>query len=455
MLLLGLDIGTTSICGGLLDTGSGSFVNTVTLPNDAAVPAAHEWQREQDAERILEIVADIPARLGADPGEIASIGVTGQMHGIVYVDENGQPLSHLRTWQDGRGSLPYRDGLSYAAYMSRVTGHKAATGYGSVTLFYDTVNHLVPENAAGICTIHDLAAAALTHTRPVTHATDAASMGLYDASRHCFDMQAIERLGLPSALFPTVVGDGYICGRCAGIPVASAIGDNQASVLGALADPADSLLVNVGTGSQISCVVPAYTDDPRVDCRPFFDGQYLIAGSSLCGGRAYAILKNFFADVVGNVIGNADADIYAAMARAVGTDRRKSPLEVDTAFSGTRADPDKRGCIASVGVDNFTMKNLCAGVMDGIVNELYTMYRDIVPLLGGERTRLVGSGNGIRLNPSLCARFERDFGMNMSILVHTEEAAFGAALYGAVCAGVFDSVRDARKLIHYRRDGEQ
>ena len=41
--------------------------------------------------------------------DIAVIGITGQMHGIVYTDCNGMAISPLYTWQDGRGNLPYGD----------------------------------------------------------------------------------------------------------------------------------------------------------------------------------------------------------------------------------------------------------------------------------------------------------------------------------------------------------
>ena len=44
------------------------------------------------------------------------------MHGIVYIDGHGNALSPLITWQDGRGDLSYRDGLTYAEHLSKASG---------------------------------------------------------------------------------------------------------------------------------------------------------------------------------------------------------------------------------------------------------------------------------------------------------------------------------------------
>ena len=71
-------------------------------------------------------------------------------------------MSPLTIWQDGRGDQVYKDGKTYAACLSELTGYPVATGYGAVTHFYNTVNGLVPSDAVTFCTIHDLAVMALT-----------------------------------------------------------------------------------------------------------------------------------------------------------------------------------------------------------------------------------------------------------------------------------------------------
>ena len=74
------------------------------------------------------------------------------------------------------------------------------------------------------------------------------------------------------------------------IPVTVAIGDNQASFLGAAGSENNTLLVNMGTGGQISVLTDQYFETEGIEARPFLGGKYLLVGASLCGGKAYALL---------------------------------------------------------------------------------------------------------------------------------------------------------------------
>ena len=83
---------------------------------------------------------------------------------------------------------------------------------------------------------------------------------------------AIATLGLDVSMFPAVA-DGFVSAGCYhDIPVSVAIGDNQASVIGSVADLEHSLLVNVGTGSLISATTDRPPNDSSLDCRPLTSG---------------------------------------------------------------------------------------------------------------------------------------------------------------------------------------
>lgn len=172
--------------------------------------------------------------------DAAAIGLSGQMHGILYLDSAGTPVSPLYTWQDGRGDLPYDKDHNWASHLSQITGHSLATGYGLVTHYYNLQHHLVPDDASVLCTIHDYLAMKLAgRTSPVMEATTAASLGLYDVHRRCFDFDALKKAGIDPAILPApatvpCLGTGEL-----GIPVYAALGDNQASFLGAAIYAAD------------------------------------------------------------------------------------------------------------------------------------------------------------------------------------------------------------------------
>ena len=56
----------------------------------------------------------------------------------------------------------------------------------------------------------------------------------------------------------------------------------------------NKILVNFGTGSQISAIIKEYDEISDCEVRPYFDNKYLLVGSALCGGKAYAVLEKFF-----------------------------------------------------------------------------------------------------------------------------------------------------------------
>ena len=107
MKAIGLDIGTTTVCGVLVDAKTGELLDAKTLTNDSVIESVHTYERTQDGRINCEL--NILEEYLSEQEDIVSIGVTGQMHGIVYVDENGVAVSPLYTWQDGRGDLVCAD----------------------------------------------------------------------------------------------------------------------------------------------------------------------------------------------------------------------------------------------------------------------------------------------------------------------------------------------------------
>lgn len=451
MYAIGLDIGTTSVCGIFHDAESGEIVRSLTLPNDCFVSTGKEWAKEQDPKALIGKLKGILDELLSENKKVISIGLTGQMHGIVYLDSKGNPISTLRIWQDGRGNLPYKDNRTYASYMTEKTGYSLASGYGTVTWFYDMLNGQLPDGTVTFSTIHGLAAMMLaSKSKPLLHSSDAASLGLFDISRGSFDTTATEKLGLDSRMLPDICGNCAVMGEYKGIPVSVAIGDNQASFIGSVSDVEHSLLVNVGTGSQISCFAKEISESSIYDCRPLLDRRYILAGSSLCGGRAYAMLESLFRQIAEEVSGNSIKSAYPAMDRIMSdADACDEPLSVSTLFAGTRSAPNKRGSVENIGIDNLDMKHLCDGFMCGMADELYGLYCEMKPHINSEKHCMIGSGNGIRNNIPLKRRFERIFGLPMLIPRHSEEAAFGASLYALTAAGAFPDIYHAQRLIKY------
>ena len=476
MKSIGLDIGTTTICGILMDSTTGEMLKKITLPNDASIKGKEDFEKLQDTEKIEKKCFQIVEELASEADDLVSIGVTGQMHGILYVDQEGRVVSPLMTWQDGRGNRPCQPGKSYAEVLSEQTGYRLATGFGAVTHYYNIKNNLVPENAVTFCTIPDYISMRLAGLyKPVLHASMAASLGLFSMEQGMFDLKVIENSGMDSSFFPEVRKEEASIGIWKNdVKVSLALGDNQASFLGSV-DDKSNVLVNVGTGSQVSVLGTEFRTFENLECRPFMEGRYLYVGSPLCGGYSYALLKNFFEDVLEMCGKEPTPAMYETMNAAGRKSREQgASLLVDTRFHGSRRNPEIRGKIENLSPENFNAGALVCGVLEGICKELWDLYQDYEMQIANDETEtagnevptigdaaeiygvvdaqdnylcITGSGNGIRRNPLLQEIFCEKFGKEIKVPLYAEEASYGSALFSLYASGYYKSLKELQHMI--------
>lgn len=404
-LSLGIDIGTTTISAVVLEIYTGRQVKAFTLPNDSAIKTANPSRHEQDVGRIRECIDQLVDSFLNTYSHIRAIGLTGQMHGIVYVDAQGKAVSPLFTWQDSRADEE----------LCHEIGGGVHPGYGMATHVYNVRHGLVPIETSSLCTVMDYIAMHLTgRVTPLMHPSCAASLGLY----HDGAFQTAG-LNLPPMQWPDI-GEGIV-GFCHGIPVMAALGDNQASFFAADAGEG-TVLINYGTGSQISMIDPQPHRllSPLLERRPYVGGRHLLVGSALCGGRAYAVLERFFR----LYSGQNQYDRLNALAQQA-LDESITPLCVRTTFCGTREDPMLLGCIEQISESNLTPQALVLGVLQGMANELH----DMLLLTDVQPKTLIASGNAVQRNPAFQQVLSRTFGLPVNVSTLHEEAAVGAARY--------------------------
>lgn len=448
MKAIGIDIGTTSISAVVMDAGSSAVERSWTIANPGFLAAEHPWERVQDPKAVVRAAKDLLDGILNQTPEAGVIGLTGQMHGIVYLDGEGGALGPLITWQDGRGNAPVFDGRSACEAVAERFGVKAYAGYGMISHLYNLRAGRVPEGARSVATIMDCLGAALTGAkRPTLHSSSAASLGLYDLCGHAWRRDIAAAFGEDGGLLPEIANRLIPIGSYRGIPVGIPIGDNQASFMGSVKNGGDEILVNVGTGGQISALSGVVVDGEDLETRPFNADSYLVVGSSLCGGRAYATLAGFMS-AVAEAFGGAGQDVYAVMAKLLDTPASPNPIRVDTRFAGTREHPTLRGSLQNLSTENFTPAELVRGVLNGMAGELLTLYRRMEPMLGGRRSHIVASGNGMRRNRALREITSRAFSMALTLSEQTEEAACGAAIAALAAIGE----RTWEEAVGWRRD---
>jgi sugar (pentulose or hexulose) kinase len=475
--VLGLDLGTTTITALALDPANGDVLARATTPNraESTSPADRargrsEWDVGIIARAACNCLHETSRQLGPGAGELAGLGITGQQHGMVLVDDNLRPLTPLIGWQDRRGAeLHAASGQSFVERAVDLVGQAApqrtgcrlSAGYLAVTLFWLKETGALPASATA-CFLPDYFAARCTGARPVTDPTCAASGGVFDLRAGDWDGEPLAALGLARSLLPEVRPSGERLGRLlpepasasglpAGLPIFVGIGDNQASFLGAVANPAQSVLVNVGTGGQVA----AWADTPHVDrlleARPFPGRGYLLVCAGLCGGRSYAALETFFRQVGEQLLGvTPPARLYEAMNRlAAAVPAGSDGVTCAPFFTGTRHQPELRAGWAGLAPETFTPGHLARALLEGMAQAFHAGYDAIARQTGRAARQLVGAGNGLRENPLLAGIVAAQMQLPLQVPCHREEAAFGAALLAAVGAGCCPDLGAAGRLIRY------
>ena len=242
---LGVDIGTSSIAAVLVD-GRGRALESRTVPNPGAGEPLPDGRHEQDADAILcavnGLVEACETLARARGLEIAEIGWTGQMHGLVAVDRKLRALTPFVTWRDVRCAPPRRGCGVMADWRTR----KIRGIYRALT-----IPGYVIARRTGKCAVDT---------------TFRSSMG-------------------PEAEL------GEFAGWLPDTDDSVMLGDNQAGVYAAMRMRPRAAVVNIGTSAQLSIVRDVGAGNEGVEERPFPGGRTLLCRASHIGGASLAKLR--------------------------------------------------------------------------------------------------------------------------------------------------------------------
>ncbi len=273
--LLGVDIGTSGTKTVLFDQGGGTVASaTVEYPLYQprigwAEQDPRDWWRA-----VHESIAQVMA--GRDPDEVAGIGLSGQMHGMVLLDERDEVLRPSIIWCDQRTQREC-DQITEIIGRERlieITANPALTGFTASKVMW--VKNNQPEIFARIRRIllpKDYVRLRLTGEY-ATEVSDASGMQFLDVPHRCWSAEVVGKLGLDMAWLPQVYESYEISGRLTkeaaeltglrpGTPVVGGGGDQAAGAVGNGIVREGIVSATLGT----SGVVFAHTDEVRIDPR--------------------------------------------------------------------------------------------------------------------------------------------------------------------------------------------
>lgn len=459
--IIGLDLGTSTVTGVLVDTAGAAGLPDPQVEaatqrsNDSAISTRLPTRAEQDLGRLRTLALDTLSELVARRDRVDGIAVTGQMHGLICLDQDGRPLTPHICWQDRRTAEALSDGSTTLQRVHarvkdldwRTNGCRLAHGYGATMLVWLVDHGELPSGTHRICTLPDWLTGQLTGQLPMTDPTLAASWGIYDLVTNRWNAGFLSRLGVNESLLPPVRRSGEELGGLSrdaarttglqdGVPVFNALGDNQASFLGSVADPRQSLLVNLGSGGQICWMRPKFESPTEaLETRPHPAGVFLRVGASLCGGAAYAWLNDTARSWLAEFGVHRDrAAVYTRLNALAATCEDPAGLTVRPTFLGSRADPTvTTGAIEGITAhhlrNGLRLGSLARATLLGMVEELVAIYSSA---RGSNLHRqLVATGGAVRRISALPSILQEMFGLPVEIPSIAETAALGVALQAA------------------------
>lgn len=439
-LLAGLDVGTSSVKGLLVDAAGGTVVARAEAEHPLSTPRPG-WA-EQDPEDWWAGARIVLDRLG-DEGAIDGIGLTGQMHGLVALDASGAVLRPAMLWNDGRtaaecGEIEERIGLD--ALIAQ-TGNRALTGFTAPKLLW--LKRHEPDVYARIDRImlpKDYVRLRLCGEH-ATDVADASGTLLFDVAARGWSDAVVEALDVDPAWLPTALESPALSGVTAGgTPVAAGAGDQAAGALGVGVDRpgrAGTVSVVLGTSGVVFAASEAFAADPVARVHAFchaVPGAWHSMGVMLAAAGSLRWLRDAVAPGV---------DFPALVAAAERWQAGVEGLTFLPYLAGERtphADPDARGAFTGLSLRHdrgalvrAVLEGVAFGLRDGL---------DLVAELSGTPSlgRVSGGGARSRLWLQILASVLE---LPLQRTAVDEGASFGAALLGGVAAGAFADVHEA------------
>ncbi|MCA8987169.1 MAG: hypothetical protein KDA78_05990, partial [Planctomycetaceae bacterium] len=362
-------------------------------------------------------------------------------------DEQREPVSDLITWQDRRAlrmipgsneNVLERLQKSVPTDFRQRSGCDLRAGYGLVTLIALKLLDQLPESFAHAADITGHFAHQLTGSEFRIDPTFAASWGMYELSSGKLDFGWSDPFEIPSSCFPSLVQTGQMLGQVSaragsgwslpeGIPVYAGIGDHQAAVHASLVNPETDVMLNLGTGGQVSWISSELTPADEIEVRPYLDGQFLRVGAGIVGGATWA----WFVDQIHSWIGSLGLTLSREELLARLNDQLLQfddsvSLKCEPLFLGTRANPQRLGSFTQIDRSSFSLGAMGQAVLAGIIEQLCLAYEQDLHRLP-QLDRVITTGNLFSYYPWLEQIIEQRWQVPVSSPEFAEQAAVGAA----------------------------
>ena len=450
--VIGVDVSTTATKAVLIDeSGAVLGIGVAEYGFDVPQPGWTEQDPGLWWTGAIEAIRSVLATTGVAGGDVSAIGLTGQMHGAVLLDANGEVLRPAILWNDqrtGQACEEIRNAVGLERLIA-ITGNDALTGYTAPKLVW--VRDHEPDVWARVAHVllpKDYVRLRLTGEYALDKADGAGTL-LFDLRARDWSTEILATLGIDPAWLPPTFEGPAVTGRLtpdaaaatgirAGTPVVAGGGDQAANAVGVGAVDPGIVALSLGTSGVVFATTADPVRDPRGQvhafCHAVPDRWHLMTVMLSAAGSL-----RWFRDAL------APGEEFGALAASAGSVPAGSEgllfLPYLTGERSPHADPLARGAFVGLAIGH-DRRHLTRAVLEGVAFGLRDCLDQMIAagLPAPAQIRASGGGTASPLWRQILADVLET---EIATVRTTEGAAFGAGLLAAVGADWFPSVRAA------------
>lgn len=428
MRFIGIDIGSTSIKGAVLNSESGQVEHIAREPFPNPVTGLPSGFHEVDPIAVTQRTHAVIQGLLKHAPDAGSVRFCSQMGGVLLVDQSGQPLTNYLSWRDQRTLLPGAPGSTtslldeirsrFSQQVFTELGKELKPGSATALLHWLARHHALPHAAIPV-TIGDFVISQLCQSTPVMHPTH--GIGMINLLTQDWHHEAFHALDLQHLHWPAFASDtqpvGTLNQQGRALPCFAAIGDQQAALLG-INLQANELSINASTGSQVSQITEKFQP---ADCqtRCWFGGRFLNTITHIPAGRSLNVLESLLTEL-SRLAGQPLQNSWQLIAQAAET-AQTDGLTCDLSFFASAL--GFSGNISGITTENLTVGSLFLAAFDYMADSYLTCSQRLSPQ--PQWNQMAVSGGLVQAFAPLRQRLQARFPWPMREVSEQEETLTG------------------------------
>lgn len=459
--LIGIDVGTSATKTVLFDeegrvAASASQEYPLYQPeNGWAEQKPEDWR-----DAVLYTLKRVVTESGVPAGDIRGIGISGQMHGLVMLDEHGRVIRPSIIWCDQRTGSEVEDMLRLMPRERwiEITANPPLTGWTAAKILW--VRKHEPENYSRcrhILLPKDYIRYVLTGEF-ATEVSDASGMQLLDVPNRCWSGEVLRALGVDESLLGRVYESCQATGTLLAdiaartgltedVLVAGGAGDNAAAAVGTGIVRDGTAFTTIGTSGVVFAHSSKVSIDPKGrvhTCCCAVPGAWHIMGVTQGAGLSLKWFKDQFCQDYAAESEKRGCDVYDLINEDVAEIKPGSSRLIYLPYlMGERTphlDPDCRGVFFGLSAMH-TKAHLLRAVMEGVSYSLCDC-NEILREMGVEVTQMMACGGGGK-SPVWRQMLADLYGCAVKTVRMDEGPALGAAILAGVACGIYPDVETA------------